>query len=157
MKLRNVWHKQAATLAVNFSKERFVRKNWVDDSREPWKDRAREDRGSLMIRTGRLKRSIRKIKASRNSVTIGTNVPYAEIHNEGMTDKTVRVRAHTRKRKDKTVKRKDKTVKRKDKTVKVKAHSRKMDMPQRRFIGESALLQRRLERNLQKQLNNILK
>lgn len=154
MKLRNTWRKMAEVEAVNFSKERFVRKNWVDSKRQPWdawsKSYAESDRhgASLLIgkKSGRLKRSIRKLRGTATTVVIGTDVPYAEIHNEGGTiNKSTRVRAHRRTRKGKT--------------TYVQAHSRKMNltMPQRRFIGESALLSRRMERKLQKEMNKILK
>jgi phage gpG-like protein len=146
-KLYKKFPDMAAIEAVNFSKERFVQKNWVDKSRTKWKSRQRKDRGSLMVRSGRLKRSIRKLKATRNSVIIGTDVPYAQAHNEGATiKKTVNVKQHTRKRKGRE-------------TETVKAHRRKMNLklPERRFIGQSALLGRRIERLLQKEINDILK
>lgn len=151
-KLRRNWRTKAATIAVNFSKERFVRKNWVDTGREPWPawspKYAKSDAhgASLMIgkQSGRLKKSIRKLKATQNTVVIGTDVPYAEMHNEGIdSTRTVRVRAHTRKRKGRA--------------IEVKAHTRKMTMPQRRFIGESAVLGKRLEKHLQKEITKILK
>lgn len=148
----------AAIEAVNFSKERFVRKNWVDKSVTAWKARKPSPewhteaqkkaaaRGSLMVKSGRLKRSIRKIKVTRNSVTIGTDVPYAEAHNEGaVINTTVNIKTHSRKRKGRT------------ETVKAHRKKRKIKIPERRFIGESAILLRRVERLVQKEINNILK
>ncbi len=150
-KLHRKFPELAAIEAVNFSKERFVRKNWVDRSvsawqkRKPSKNKA-NNRGTLMIKSGRLKRSIRKINVTRNSVTIGTDVPYAEAHNEGAEiNKTVGVKTHSRKRKGRT--------------ETVKAHRRKMKLklPERRFIGESALLLRRIERLMQREITDILR
>lgn len=136
----------AAIEAVNFTKERFVRKNWVDKSREAWPKRKRKGRGSLMVASGRLKRSIRKIKVTRNGVTIGTDVPYAQLHNEGgVINKTVNVRQHSRKRQGRSF------------TVKSHRRNMKLTMPERRFIGESAVLMRRIERVMQKEMNEILK
>lgn len=135
-----------AVVAVNFSKERFIRKNWVDRSRKPWKKRLRKDRGSLMVRIGRLKRSIRKLKVTRNYIIIGTDVPYARIHNEGGTiKKNARVREHKRKRKGRV--------------STVKAHTRKMNitLPPRQFIGESAVLARRIERQVERDIKTALK
>jgi len=134
--------------AVNFSKERFRQKNWLDRTREKWKPRKRKAPGSLMVGkgSGRLKKSIRKVRQTRNSVTIGTDVPYARIHNEGGDiTKTVSVRSHTRKRKGRS--------------TKVKSHARKMNtsIPKRQFVGESAILLRRIERLLQREITNILK
>lgn len=161
LRLKKLYRKfpdMAAIEAVNFSKERFVRKNWVDQTNQPWKKRKPSPewysaaqnkeaaRGSLMVKSGRLKRSIRKIKVTRNSVTIGTDVPYAETHNEGaVINQTVNVKAHSRKRKARN--------------EKVKAHSRKrkIKIPKRQFIGESAILLRRIERLVQREINEILK
>ncbi len=139
--------KRAAVVAVNFSKERFVRKNWVDKTRKPWKSRKRKDRGSLMVHTGRLKRSIRVLHVTNNYVVIGTNVPYAKAHNEGETiKKKVVVKAHNRRT-------------RSGRNSKVTAHPRQMNtqLPERRFMGNSALLARRIERLIERDLNNALK
>lgn len=142
---------RAAVVAVNFSKERFVRKNWVDRSRQKWDRRKRKDRGSLMVRTGRLKRSIRKIAVTRNHVIIGTDVPYARIHNEGgVIKKNVTVRKHRRK---------ISRGRRKGQETDVKQHKRNMNItiPQRQFIGESAVLMRRIERMVEKEIKNALR
>lgn len=157
-KLYRKFPEMAAIEAVNFSKERFVRKNWVDKSVTRWKARKPSpewhseeqkraaSRGSLMVKSGRLKRSIRKIKVTRNSVTIGTDVPYAEAHNEGAVINTsVNVKTHSRKRKGRT------------ETVKAHRRKRKITLPERRFIGESAILLRRVERLVQREINEILK
>jgi phage gpG-like protein len=157
-KLYRKFPEMAAIEAVNFSKERFVRKNWVDKSVTAWKARKASpewyseeqkraaSRGSLMVKSGRLKRSIRKIKVTRNSVTIGTDVPYAEAHNEGaVINQMVNVKQHSRKRKGRT------------ETVKAHRRKRKITLPERRFIGESALLLRRVERLVQREINDILK
>lgn len=146
-KLSKKWPELAAVTAVNFSKERFIQKNWLGgDSFYKWEPRKRKGKGSLMIKSGRLKRSIRKLKVTRNSVTIGTDVPYAEIHNEGGTiNKSVNVSTHSRTRKGRT--------------ERVRSHTRKMNvtMPERRFIGESKALTKRIERMLEKKMNDILK
>ncbi|MBS7334245.1 MAG: phage virion morphogenesis protein [Weeksellaceae bacterium] len=136
----------AAIEAVNFSKERFVAKNWLDRSANRWQPRKKESKGSLMAKTGRLKRSVRKLKTTRNSVTIGTDVPYAQIHNEGGHIRSVvDVQAHSRVRKGRT--------------ERVRPHVRIMNtkIPKRQFIGESAILLRRIERMLDKQIKEILK
>ncbi|WP_312310980.1 phage virion morphogenesis protein [Empedobacter brevis] len=152
----------AAIEAVNFSKERFVQKNWIDRSRTAWKKRKRKDRGSLMVKSGRLKRSIRKLSYTRNSVTIGTDVPYAQIHNDGGTiNKTVRVKSHSRKitkrgRSERTGRVLKKRVS--NGTTTVKSHTRKMKLTyhERKFLGQSALLLRRIERLTQREIDKIL-
>ena len=157
-KLYKKFPELAAIEAVNFSKERFVRKNWVDRTVTAWKPRKPSPewhseeqkkaaaRGSLMVKSGRLKRSIRKIKVTRNSVTIGTDVPYAEPHNEGaVINQSINIRAHKRKRKGREY------------SVKAHRRKRKITLPERRFIGESAILLRRVERLVQREINEILK
>lgn len=147
-KLRRNFPAMAGIEAVKFSKDRFVRKNWVGQSSEPWDPRKRKAPGSLMVGkgSGRLKRSIRVTQTTANSVTIGTDVPYAQIHNEGgVIDKTVNVREHSRKRKGRS--------------EKVKSHRRKMNttIPKRQFIGESTMLLYRVERLMQLEMLKILK
>lgn len=151
---------EIATIAVNFSKDRFREQAWLDRTKHPWKPRkkvrGRSKRRSqtLLVDKGRLKRSIRKIKATIDEVIIGTDVEYAEIHNAGgEINKTVNVRSHTVKshrRKAHTRTRAGRTEKVKTQTVKsftVRAHKRKMNLkiPQRKFLGESYTLIRRIE------------
>lgn len=157
-KLYTKFPELAAIEAVNFSKERFVRKNWVDKGVEAWKARKPSpewhsdeqkkaaSRGSLMVKSGRLKRSIRKTAVTRNSVTIGTDVPYAQIHNEGgIIKQNITIKAHSRKRKGRS------------ENVKEYKRKRQFKIPQRQFIGESAILLRRIERLVQREITNILK
>ncbi len=134
---------RAATEAVNFSKERFRAQNWVDNRTDTWKRRktvrgetTRRAGRALLVDTGRLRRSIRKIRVTNVSATIGTDAPYAQAHNDGFRGKVnQRVRAHSR-------------TTAKGKTSKVKAHSRsiKLNIPRRRFIGASAQLEKNLAR-----------
>ena len=137
---------RSGVVAVNFSKERFVRKDWLDgNSRQTWEKRKRKDRGSLMVRSGRLKRSIRKMSEGDYFVYIGTDVPYAKAHNEGgEITKTVNVRSHSRARKGRTDK------------FKVKSYQRKINLtlPKRQFIGDSAALAKRIERFASVEINN---
>lgn len=148
---------RAATVAVNFSKERFRMQNWVDRTRQPWPPRkttrksARRNKGKVLVDTGRLMRSVRKISATPERAVIGTDVEYARIHNDGgkidkvEQVKTHRVRTYTRKRQDRRETVREHTV---------HAHARRvnMQMPQRRFIGQSAVLDRRIERMMQNEL-----
>lgn len=151
---------EAGIIAVNFSKERFRAKNWIDRSRESWQGRKRKGRGSLLSQSGRLKRSIRKLAEGNYYVFIGTDVPYAQIHNEGGTiNKTVSVRSHTRRissRKRKTTRGNGKPVKA---TARVRSHTRRMNLRivKRQFMGESAVLTRRVERHMHKRVINELK
>jgi phage gpG-like protein len=140
---------EVAALAVNFSKERFREQSWVDKSKEKWKPRAQRRKGgakksqTLLVNKGRLKRSIRKIHADENSVLIGTDVPYAQIQNDGGTIKQdVTVKSFNKKTYSRQRKGRKETVK----AHAVRSHSRKMKItiPARRFIGDSYTLQRRI-------------
>ena len=135
---------RSGVVAVNFSKERFVRKDWLDgSSRQVWDKRKKKDKGSLMVRSGRLKRSIRKMSEGDYFVYVGTDVPYAQIHNEGgELNKTITVRTHSRTRKGRT--------------ETVKSHRRKMNlkMPKRQFLGDSNALAKRIERFASVEINN---
>lgn len=140
---------RVATLAVNFSKERFVEQNWHDESAEPWEKRRGRRRGgkkrqggAVLVDSGRLKRSIRVISAKKDRIVIGTDVPYAEMHNEGYEGRQ-NVRTHTRRS-------------RKGKTYTVRAYTRRMSMPQRRFIGDSQELASRIEQLMETELKKAL-
>ncbi len=99
-----------------------------------------------MVQSSILKNSVRVIATTRNSVTVGTGVEYAQIHNEGGTiNQTLNIKTHSRKRKDRTS------------NVKAHTRKRKIKIPQRQFIGESALLMRRIERYVQREITAILK
>lgn len=147
---------QIGMLAVNFSKQRFVDQAWHDTAVEPWDKRTRKRRGgkkrqkgAVLVDSGRLKRSIRIISTTPLSVTIGTDVPYAQIHNDGFEGDvnvkayTQQVKGHKRKQKVKSKKgKKTKIVNVRPHTRHVKAHTRKLNMPRRRFLGRSAELER---------------
>jgi len=148
-------------VAVRFSKERFYMQNWADHTREPWSKR-KVERGSkrrrsrkVLVDSGRLKRSIRVLYKSHNYIVIGTDVPYARIHNEGgQINKKVGVKSHTRKAHVKKVRGRRTEVK----AHKVKSHTKQMnvEVEKRQFIGESAILTRRIERLALREIENAL-
>ncbi|WP_187477836.1 phage virion morphogenesis protein [Amniculibacterium sp. G2-70] len=156
---------RAGVVAVNFSKERFVKKDWLDgSSRQTWEKRKRKDKGSLMVRSGRLKRSIRKLSEGDYFVFIGTDVPYAKAHNEGENiNKVTNVRSHTRKKTihaSMNLRTRKKSRKRVDtgEIIKVKSYQRKMniDLPKRQFLGDSNALAKRIERFANVEINNAI-
>ncbi|MCQ2351279.1 MAG: phage virion morphogenesis protein [Paludibacteraceae bacterium] len=58
----------------NFERKAFFNKKW--------KDRRYKGKGTLLVATGKLRRSIRA-SVGENSVTWSSSEPYATIHNEG--------------------------------------------------------------------------
>lgn len=146
---------EAGIIAVNFSKVSFRNKGWHDRTREQWKPRKRKDRGSLMARTGRLKRSIRRLSYGTAYVIIGTDVPYAKAHNEGKhIEQVVTVRSYKRKASVATRVRKPSK-----KRVRVRSHQRRMNtkLPQRKFLGASQVLVKKIEYYMKKQAESMLK
>lgn len=159
---------EAGTIAVNFSKDRFQFKNWINKSgSEKWQPRKRPNRrGSTLVISGRLKRSLRKISAGDYYVFVGTDVPYAQIHNEGgEINKTVRVKGFQRKIKVRARKI-DRTTGRTRRLkkvigqmmVNVRSHNRKMNlkMPRRQFLGDSEFLAKRIEKYIVSQIDKEL-
>ena len=141
---------QIATLAVNFSKERFVEQSWLDSTKKTWQKRKRarrggkaRQRGAVLVDSGRLKRSIRKISVTPHRIVIGTDVPYAAKHNFGHKG-IERVKSHGRR-----------SVK--GKRYVVGAFSRRVDTPQRQFMGESATLNKRIELLCTTELSKAIK
>lgn len=162
------------SMAVTFSVNRFRDQAWFDTKREAWPQRKKQRKKTkkrnraILVSSGRLRRSIRVVTKGRNSVTIGSDVPYASIHNDGgrITD-TVNVRAHTRAKNEmvtstftslKTKKTRSRKNRQRTGTVQVQAHKRTLNtvMPQRRFIGNSAKLEQEITQELENQLSKLL-
>lgn len=150
-----------AVVAVNFSKERFVQKNWISTVPRPWV-KTKKRKGSTLVASGRLKRSIRKVSVTPSRVVIGTDVPYARAHNEGLEIKgTEVVRTHTRRQyRRRAYTRKGKRVK--AQTVKahqVKQFSRRYHRKfvKRQFIGQSQNLDERIRNLINNELQKAIK
>ncbi|MFZ4772356.1 MAG: hypothetical protein ACOYLO_19380 [Ferruginibacter sp.] len=148
-----------AVVGVNFFKDSFRRQGWLDKRTENWKKRApgaKRNKGrAILISSGRLRNAIRIAEKSFSRVVIANNVPYALAHNDGFKG-TVTVKAHTRgkyKRVSERYKTKagnERTRSRKEQsaTYQVRSHTRKMNMPQRQFMGDSAVLTRKIEKTI---------
>ncbi len=179
IELGKLWPKLpniAATVAVNFSKERFVQQNWVDKTTTTWKrnsDAAKrsKNRGrAILAKTARLKRDVQKIYVTGHSALIGTSrltSPYAKAHNEGFRD-IVTVKQHQRLRykkvKEKYTTKKGNVRTRTSKqvddtnpTISVRTHNRKMNIRQNRFLGPSSVLDTRIERQITAEMIKVLK
>ncbi len=103
----------------NFESKSFFNQKWPAE-------KYANSRGSLMNRTGKLRRSIKSTNAN-GQISWSSNVPYASVHNEGLQVKGQRkIRQYT-----------NKNFMGKGKSVKIKAHTRNVnfEMPQRQFIG----------------------
>lgn len=151
--------KQIGAEAVRFSKESWRRQGWQGATFEPWQKRrgGKNNRGrAILVRSGRLRRSVRVLRATTDSVVIGTDVPYAAAHNNGFRG-TVNVKVHKRNRYKKTrtgtgiysvktKKERTRTVSSYDGAHWVQSHTRTMRIPKRQFIGESPYMEAKIKR-----------
>lgn len=122
----------------------------------------------ILISTSALVKSIRVELANASEIKIvagNERVKYAKAHNEGFKG-TVKVAAHMRKlytkRKEgtgiysiKTKRERQQTVSQQSGNAQVKEHSRKMDLPKRQFMGQSAQLSRQIDNIIIKELKRI--
>lgn len=115
---KNILNDMRVELSEEFDRN-FTRKAFFT---KKWKRRADPNaKGSLLIVTGTLRRSIRS-EVKGDGVRFTSAVPYASIHNEGGSG-TKSVRQHTR-------------TSRKGRQYTVRAHTRRFTMPQRQFVGD---------------------
>lgn len=157
--------------AVNFFTNSFRQQGWLGNRLERWARRrsnGKRSRGrAILVKSGRLRRGTRITRIEGLTTYIGNDVPYARPHNEGYRG-TVNVKAHKRnrysKRKEgtgvfsvKTKRERQRTVTEATGSSTVKAHSRRMRLPKRQFMGSSPYLQQRLRRLLQAELQRGLK
>lgn len=87
IKWRNELPDAISTIAVNEFKNNFREGGWRQGAGvTKWKERSKKDKNpkkrALLVKTGRLKRSLRKMPDYMHARVV-TNVPYAQIHNEG--------------------------------------------------------------------------
>jgi phage gpG-like protein len=81
---------EVGNIAVNYFLESFQKEGLEGEPAwTPRKDGTstgdRTTRRNLLVKTGKLRRSIRIVRLTANSVTIGSDMPYAKIQNEGGT------------------------------------------------------------------------
>lgn len=128
-RLNKVMPNIAGRIAVNGFKETFRRGGWTDRRLVKWKDRKGNiDQGrAVLVKSGRLKRSLRVLRKRTGQVETGTDLAYGAAHNEGAKIKgRFRIRTHSRTLPS-------------GKTTQVQEHNRNVDttLPQRQFVGES--------------------
>ena len=71
-------------LAVGHALSNFEAEGFIDEGFSKWAPR-RSGKGGhkILTKTGRLKRSVKLMSASRTKAVVGSNVPYSGIHNKG--------------------------------------------------------------------------
>lgn len=79
---------QIGNIAVNEAKTNFKRQGFMDRSLKRWKPRKKPDPGrAILVKTGRLRRSISRLSTTNKRVTIGSKgkaAVYAGVHNYGL-------------------------------------------------------------------------
>ncbi len=124
-----------AETAVEYFKGTFTKKAFDGN---PWKDGKPKDSGSLLVEGGNLMNSITPSEITRERVVISAGndkVNYAKAHNEGYKGE-VTINPFTRKN-----------------GQKVRQHTRKMNIPQRQFMGKAT----ELATTIKQRLNDFLK
>jgi phage gpG-like protein len=73
-------------MAKNHFTANFRKQGFDDEGVEAWKPRKKRERAgrAILVKSGRLRRSINFRKKGKWSVVIATDVPYARRHNEGL-------------------------------------------------------------------------
>jgi len=158
------------TIAVNYFKDSFRRQGWRDKSLQPWPKRkpgAKNNKGrAILVRSGRLRNSIRIISATPARIVVGTDVPYAYAHNEGVHG-TVQVKAFNRKRYSKSTVHSTgvfsissrqgvkSTVTNVTGVYPVRSHTRKMNLPQRQFLGDSYVMDLKMDKEITNRIMTI--
>ena len=111
----------------------------------PWAPpRVPKRSGSLLVQSGALLNSIRPVLVSPERIVIAAGnekVDYAQVHNEGFTG-TVTVPAHIR------------HTRRGDQVV--RQHTRRVNIPQRQFIGAARELETELQKRIETYVESVL-
>lgn len=155
-----------ANEAVNHFRLSFTKQSWAS---VPWKKRKNNvDPGRAILvgkGSGKLKRSIKDQGSSGYNVIVGSDMPYASAHNEGFKG-TVTVGAHKRdkKRNIRVSSSSLKTRKTSTRNSRIRtgegdviAHTRKMNLPKRQFMGNSPFLNKKIDRAIINHLQIFLK
>lgn len=134
--------------AVNWSQDNFRLQGWRESTLLPWQPRiSKRDPGrAILIKSGRLLRSIRITAVGDLTVSIGTDVPYARIHNYGgEVNRYARSETFLRNRISKGIRKGQ--FKKGVKAGKGFTFSAGgFNMPQRQFLGNSPMLQEQINK-----------
>jgi len=131
------------TEVVNSALDNFRDESYFGEKWKPRKDR--KNTRKLLVKTGALQRSPRIVRSQPGLVVVGSDVPYAAVHNNGGTiDRTARSETFVRNRFKRGTK---KGLFRKGTTLgqgfTFKAYS--YSMPQRQFLGPHPKLKAHLQ------------
>lgn len=149
-KLKADSKRYAESFCLQWFEDSFQNGGFTDSSFVAWDARKNDkDAGrAILVQTTYLSKSLEVMRNTPTSMTFGTTVPYAKLHNEGGRLRAVQyVRAFTRTRRGKR--------------EQVQSHSRKIDIkfPKRQFIGHSEKMMQGLDQwlisEIEKRFNQI--
>ena len=138
--------KLVAEEAAEYSRRRFAEKNFDGKPWKPLSKNYRPTRGTLLVRSGALLNSVRVVSTSQEKVVIGagnSKVKYAKVHNEGFSGSVV-VKSFRR-------------IGKNGKIHNVRSHTRKMNIPQRQFMGRCAELEEILRKETEKLFRSVMR
>ncbi|MCF6185027.1 MAG: phage virion morphogenesis protein [Bacteroidales bacterium] len=133
----------------NFEKESFFGKPWKPSKYVEQENAKRKKSRHILQNRGHLRKSI-NYGTFGNTIRFYSNLPYANIHNEGGTIKHPGGTAYFYdKKKGKPVWISNRTAYGKN-YARTKAH--KIEIPQRQFIGDHKLLEKMIEEHIEKEI-----
>ena len=142
--------------AVNFFKDSFMRKGWLDVGFKQWKAKA-DGKQSNLIKSpggGDLKRSIKLAESTQTMVRVTSDTAYSQIHNEGGVV-NIPVTAQSRKYFWAMFK---KTENAKYKAMALtKKTAFKVTIEKRQYMGNSTALNTKIDFYLKRTINNLIK
>lgn len=152
-KFRNQIPERIAITLVNFFKRNFDRGGFVDRPFQKWKPvkNPRNIGRKILIKSGRLRRGIKKMKVTRNIVVVGvgSEIKYAQIQNDGgQIPVTPKMRKYFWAMYKQTGEEYYKSL-----ALTKKKH---LDIPARKYIGDSKALFITVDRMIQKELKKAL-
>ncbi|WP_282635701.1 phage virion morphogenesis protein [Sphingobacterium thalpophilum] len=145
------------TEVINSAQDNFRTESFFGEKWPARKDK--KNKRKLLVKTGTLQRSPRIFQSMPGMISVGSDVPYAEVHNEGgIINRVARSETFVRNRykngKNKGLFKKG-TTQGQGFTFKAYSYS----MPMRRFLGNHPKLKRHLEQTIKEvtieRLNNI--
>lgn len=154
-------------IAIDHFDKSFRNQGFTDTTLQPWK-RTKSGKSNLfgsvtrraiLVQSGRLRRGTRRAAITGRMVRIVNDVPYAEAHNEGVKG-NVKVSQHTREVKTFSYNYKSGSRNKGPsgkKKVTVRSHIRKMNLPRRKFMGKSRMMNREIEKMIIKEVNSAFK
>lgn len=147
--LMNDTRRYAKVYCLQWFDDSFQKQGFTDASFKAWDKRKEPDGrpgGAILIDTTFLRKSLAVLSEDKDSISFGTHVPYASVHNNGERMRVIQnVRAHHRTRNGKR--------------HQVKPHNRKMDItfPERQFIGHSKQMMDNLDQWVLKEIEKRFK